>query len=68
MDELDELDILIHHKMLKTANGCGKSNVTINDYRRSHVVVDRLDKGGLRLPLVWVGCGFGCSLGCCWLR
>ena len=35
-DKLDELDILIHHKMSKTANGRGKSNVTINDYGRSH--------------------------------
>ena len=33
MNKLDELDILIHHKMSKTANGRGKSNVTINDYR-----------------------------------
>ena len=36
MNKLDELDILIHHKMSKTANGRGKSNVTINDYRWSH--------------------------------
>ena len=35
-DNQDELDILIHHKMSKTANGRCKSNVTINDYRRSH--------------------------------